>query len=176
MSMSTRPCAHCGGDIHYLARSDARYCATRCRVAARRARFRQSFPPVMAERHSWVRADGKRPIQPSGRPASTTDPTTWATFAEVQSGAGDGFGIMLGDGLGCYDFDDADLADVARFVRERVGEPVLFAERSMSGRGVHVFVQADPQSGWRRVIDGLSVEYYSRARFIRTTGSRLDPL
>ena len=128
----------------------------------------------MIERRSWVRAVGKRPIQPSGRSASTTDPTTWTTFAEVQSGAGDGFGIMLGEGLGCYDFDNADLADVARFVRDRVSEPIVFAERSMSGRGVHVFVLAGARPGWRRVVDGLSVEFYSRARFIRVTGDEVQ--
>lgn len=119
----------------------------------------------MTDRRAWVRADGKRPIQVDGFPASSTDPDTWAGFAQVQRGAGDGFGIMLGGGLGCYDFDDKS----DEFVRDYVSgipEPVVFAERSMSGRGVHVFVLADEGRGWKR--DG--VERYSRARFIRTTG------
>ena len=74
----------------------------------------------------WTRRVGKRPVMIDGRPASSTDPKTWGTFAEVQRGAGDGFGVMLGDGLACYDLDhclvggkvaDSRAAEVLRTVR-----------------------------------------------------------
>ncbi len=121
----------------------------------------------------WVRADGKRPITTTGRPASSTNPRTWSTYDEVRtSTAGDGFGVMLGDGLGCYDLDHVTDTQAREFAAT-IPEPILFAERSMSGGGVHVFVQAPEAPGRRAVQLGVSIEKYTRARFIRTTLDRL---
>lgn len=124
----------------------------------------------MTVRSRWTRADGKRPIQPTGRAASSTDPRTWSLFAEVQAGAGDGFGIMLGDGLGCYDLDDVSDLEARDFI-DSVSEPIVFAERSMSGRGVHVFIEASAAPGRKTIVGGISVERYTQERFIRVTGS-----
>lgn len=152
-----------------------RFCSPRCRTAAHRERKRaaNAIPAGMRERVRWVRADGKRPIRADGRPASSTDPSTWAMFEDVQTGAGDGFGVMLGSGLGCYDLDDVTDAQAREFA-DGVAEPVVFVERSMSGRGVHVFIEANEASGWKRTVNGISVERYTRGRFIRMTGVALD--
>lgn len=72
---------------------------------------------------------------------------------------------MLGDGLGCYDLDHVT-DGAARQIIADIPERVIFLERSMSGAGVHVFVEAPEGPGRRR--DG--VERYTRARFIRVTG------
>ncbi|NKY08932.1 DNA primase [Cellulomonas hominis] len=121
----------------------------------------------------WVRADGKRPITISGRPASSTKPVTWSSLEAVRaSSAGDGFGVMLGDGLGCYDLDHVTDEQVRAFV-STLPEPVVLIERSRSGTGAHVFVQAEETRGWRRTIDGMNVERYTRHRFIRTTLERI---
>lgn len=79
---------------------------------------------------------------------------------------------MLGAGLGCYDLDHCSPED-ARDVVAAIPERVLFVERSMSGDGVHVFVEAPEAPGWRRTVAGVHVERYTRARFIRVTGDRL---
>src|SRR5699024_4692321 len=121
----------------------------------------------------WARADGKRPIRPDGSPASSTDPSTWSEFWEVQFGAGDGCGVMLGNGLGVYDLDDVADEQVREFVAG-VEEPVVFVERSVSGRGAHVFIEAPEDVGWKRAIDNVKVERYSRARFVRVTGVRFE--
>lgn len=76
---------------------------------------------------------------------------------------------MMGDGLGAYDLDHVTDAEAHAFIAT-VSEPILYAERSMSGRGVHVFIAADEAAGWKRQIGGVSVERYTRARFIATTG------
>lgn len=160
-----------------LARADADYCSTRCRVAAHRARKRAQLPHELVDAPRWVRADGKRPITTTGTPASSTDATTWSTYAAARrSQAGDGLGVMLGDGLGCYDLDHVTDVQAAAFVRT-VTERVLYVERSLSGDGVHVFVEAAEERGWRRTLqlDGepISVERYTRERFIRVTLERL---
>lgn len=127
----------------------------------------------MTARTAWVRADGKRPIQCNGRPASSTDPRTWARLSAVRaSKAGNGIGIMLGDGLGCYDLDHClhgnRLEPWAAEAVASISEPVLWVERSMSGSGLHLFVEAPAGPGSRRG----GVERYTRERFIRVTGDR----
>lgn len=162
-------CGNCGGSVK-LARAGARFCSTRCRVAAHRRRV----PESLARLHRWTRADGKRPVTVSGDPASSTDPATWASFATVQAGAGDGFGVMLGDGLGCLDLDHCLDGDVlAGWARERMDAlrvPVLFIERSVSGAGLHVFT-AEPEG---RSVQGGWGGHYRHSRFIRVTGARFD--
>lgn len=159
-----------------------RLCSARCRKRASRRRqaARPTFPAEMTGRRAWTRAEGKRPVMMSGQAASTTNPRTWATFPEVQDGAGDGFGIMLGGGLGCYDLDGAlddrgRLKGWARDVLEGIPEPVVFREVSRSGRGLHVFVLAEESPGLRRPMpDGGGVERYSRGRFILVTGHKYE--
>lgn len=147
----------------------ASYCSNACRQRAYRAR---QVPAEMRGRR-WVRCVGKRPVRVNGRPASSTDPATWSRFETVRdSGAGNGFGVMLGGGLGCYDLDHVSDEQVRAFARA-VPERILLVERSMSGEGAHIFVVAPEDRGWRRTVDGLSVERYTRERFIRTTLERI---
>ncbi|WP_282441511.1 bifunctional DNA primase/polymerase [Corynebacterium antarcticum] len=118
----------------------------------------------------WVRAVGKRPVTTAGTPASSTDPSTWTTYRDVQaSQAGDGLGIMLGGGIACIDLDhcltdDGDLSDRARRIVDAV--PGAWIEKSRSGTGLHIFGYL-PES---RGICREGVEIYSRARFILITG------
>lgn len=161
-------CERCGERLSIPSRGRSpRFCSSRCRVAAHRAR-KPRLPARMTGVRRWVRADGKRPVMVDGSPASSTDPSTWASFSEVQSGAGDGYGIMLGGGLGCWDLDDCFeggvLAGWARSILDEA-DP-LHVERSVSGRGLHIFVDAVEGPGSRRG----NVEFYSRGRFIRVTG------
>lgn len=161
-------CEECGA---YLGVSQAhggsqmRYCSSACRQRAYRER--QAIAAELKAMPRWVRAAGKRPIMPDGRPASTTDPSTWSPYDRVVSGAGDGLGIMLGDGLACYDIDHCLGNDQLPELLARVREPIIFAEISVSGTGLHIFVRSHAKSYKR---DGI--EFYSRARFIRMTGRR----
>ena len=168
-------CEQCGGHFESAgARGRTpRFCSAACKQKSYRER-RAGVKRLRAlSVGRWVRADGKRPVMVDGSAASSTNPATWASFAEVQSGAGDGFGVVLdGSGLGCYDFDNCFDGDVLKpAVREfiaGIAYPIVYVERSMSGNGLHVFVEAEKQRGFRR--DG--VEFYAWGRFIRTT---LDP-
>ncbi len=79
---------------------------------------------------------------------------------------------MLGDGLACWDLDGVldggVLHPEAECVLAEVGEGALWVERSMSGRGLHVFVNGGGQS-----VVGSRVSYYSHSRFIAVAGDRL---
>src|SRR5690606_14681874 len=98
-------CERCGTEVKVAGRGRTpRFCSGACRAAARRARPR--LPRELTARARWVRHDRKRPITRDGRPASSTDPSTWSTYREAaRSKAGDGLGFVLGDGIACLDID-----------------------------------------------------------------------
>lgn len=80
---------------------------------------------------------------------------------------------MLGGGLACWDLDDVlspegEVHPDAVAVLESVGRRALWVERSMSSRGLHVFVRGEEEPA--RV--GARVSYYSWGRFIAVTGER----
>ena len=165
-------CEQCGGHFESTgARGRTpRFCSAACKQKSYRAR-RAGVKRLQAlSVGRWVRASGKRPVMVDGSAASSTNPATWASFAEVQAGAGDGFGVVLdGSGLGCYDFDDCFddgvLKPAVRDFIDSIAYPIVYIERSVSGNGLHVFVEAEKQRGFRR--DG--VEFYTWGRFIKTT-------
>ena len=163
-------CQQCSAHIEIKHGRRPKFCSGKCRQRAHRERRSQIERLKSLSVGRWVRADGKRPVMVDGSAASSTNPVTWASFAEVQkSNAGDGFGVVLdGSGLGCYDFDncfdDGVLKPAVREFIAGIAYPIVYVERSVSGNGLHVFVEAEKQRGFRR--DG--VEFYTWGRFIRT--------
>ncbi|MEZ5152110.1 hypothetical protein [Rhodococcus zopfii] len=139
-------------------------------------RDRKRLPAELVAEDRWVRRDGKRPITPAGRPASSTDARTWSPLAaaDAPSARGDGLGFVLnGDGIACIDIDHCVRADgslepwAARLLR-RV--PPTWIEVSPSGTGLHVWGLATVGAG--RVIkmsNGIGVEVYDRGRYITVT-------
>src|SRR5690625_554648 len=129
MGMRSR-CERCGSDfVATGARGRTpRFCSGRCRVSAHRAK--PTLPAALTSLPRWTARDGKRPVRPDGRAASSTDPTTWCTYAQV---ADQPHGIMLGDGLGCYDLDGViddggQLHPDAAAVLNTVGDTALWVE------------------------------------------------
>ena len=163
-------CQQCSAHIEIKHGRRPKFCSGKCRQRAHRERRSQIERLKSLSVGRWVRADGKRPVMVDGSAASSTNPATWASFAEVQSGAGDGFGVVLdGSGLGCFDFDNCfDNGELKPAVRDFIAGiacPIVYVERSVSGNGLHVFVEAEKQRGFRS--DG--VEFHSWGRFIRMT-------
>lgn len=158
-----------------LARVDAKTCSARCRKAWSRRGL--AIPHELTSHDRWIRRSAtKMPLTVRGAAASSTDPTTWATFSEaVESQAGVGLGFVLnGDGLGCYDLDHCFTNGVLSAAAESFvkATPHFYAEVSPSGDGLHLWVFADSQRGWKRTIDGLRVEFYTRGRYMTVTGQR----
>lgn len=165
----------------HLPREGAKFCTSKCRVYAyRAAKRRPAFPEAMTGRRRWVRRDAdKVPLTGAGRYASSTNSRTWASFEHVsKSSVGVGMGFVLGDGVGCWDFDhcivDGELTAWAREAIAAISEPIIFSEVSQSGEGVHVFVNA-PEGPGRKIRDGeRNIEFYSAGRYIAVTGNKLN--
>ena len=119
----------------------------------------------------------KVPIQLNGRNASSTDPATWGSFHDAsRSSVGDGLGWVIGAGIGCLDlddcFDDAGrLSEFAQSVIEEHCPAAILIEKSLSGKGVHIFMPMSPGAGTRR--DEIETYPPDSGRFIAVTGDRL---
>jgi len=157
------------------------------------------IPDELISRPQWlVAGPTKAPlgIDAHGRTynGSVTDPRTWCSFSVAaryayEHGLSIGYVISDTDPYCCIDLDWTDAESQAR-----KGKPIdpskwstpadanrynfimqafaSYTERSVSGKGLHVWVRADIGEGRRR--DG--VEVYSQARFIVCTGDRLAGL
>ena len=173
--MDLRLCELCGSQF-FLARSDARFCSTKCRVYYNRGH--RGIPQVLRSRHRWVRfSSSKVPLRVSGGNASSTDPSTWATYDEaVSSRIGVGLGFVLnGDGIGCFDIDhcfiDGKPTDAAIAFVSSVSP--FYVEVSPSGDGLHAWVYAEKSDGFRRQVGGLNVEFYTHSRYLTVTGKHI---
>ena len=173
-------CDECGEVVPVRSGRVPKFCSGACRQRAYRARKRAerdaapTLPARMTGVRRWVRAAGKRPFRVDGRWASSTKDWTWASFDEVQSGFGDGMGVMLGDGLACLDLDNCfdDGGSLLWWADEAavgVSDP-LWVELSVSGNGLHVFFECHEGQGRVRKYGAGEAALYSRARFILVTG------
>jgi hypothetical protein len=174
-------CENCGESI-LIARSDAKFCSTRCRVAMHRREKSSPIPSGLRSRPRWVRWETvirggkptKRPLQVIGAGASSTDSDTWASYTEVLSSVvGEGIGFVVGDGIGCIDLDHCLIDGIPSLAAADFLAiyPHNYIEISPSGDGLHIWGTAEPQRGRRLTLDGLSVEWYSQERYITVTSN-----
>lgn len=165
-------CEECGRPLDvFKAGRPSRYCSSACRQRAYRRRKAVKLPDDMLAARRWVAADGKRPVMVDGSPASSTRSETWTDHSSVERNP---FGFMLGAGFACIDLDYC-LNQRGRpypWAQEIIkSAPGAYVERSVSGRGLHIFGLL-PEGPGKRV---GRVEYYSTARFIRMTGKVYRP-
>jgi hypothetical protein len=121
----------------------------------------------------------KVPFAPNGKPANTTDRSTWSSYGECSAaynqGGFDGIGFVFDgevgtDGL-CYcgvDFD-ACVVDgkVQSLALARIKRLDTYTECSVSGTGFHCITRADPL---KRIVKFDGVEIYTNARYFTFTG------
>lgn len=180
MKTSLKACEHCGSDLPLMARQHARFCDTRCRSKAHRARKTQ-LPAELTDRDRWIRRSAtKVPLTTGGMPASSTDPRTWSSYKDAAaSTAGVGLGFVLSDrdDVVCLDLDHClntltgRLAPWAAAILRDAG--ATYVEVSPSGDGLHIFGYATVRQGRRiRRPDGTAVEIYGTGRYITVTGRR----
>jgi putative DNA primase/helicase len=145
-------------------------------------------PAELKARSQWVAWDyatfpgdkkpRKLPISPSsGRPAKTTDPSTWGTFEDAlarhdEDGlSGLGFVFTAGDEYCGIDLDNVVLATDPPHIKSEAAEIVnqidSYTELSPSGTGVHIIAKGR-LSGRGRKRGGI--EIYDRERYFTMTG------
>ena len=125
----------------------------------------------------------KIPFQVNGKPADTTDPSTWTSFeatcAKYEAGgyAGIGFvfdGTIGEDGL-CYVGIDLDGCIVDGVLQEPARSQIkqlnTYTELSPSGTGVHIIVRAKPLRAYKS--GDSKVEVYCDKRYFTFTGQTL---
>lgn len=159
-------CEACGEPLEIQkAGRPSKFCSNACRQWAYRQRRARRIPPEMVAACRWAKSDGKRPVTITGAPASSTDPAGWCGYEDVKTGP---HGFMLGGGFACIDLDQClnRRGVIARWALAIIkAVPGAFVEKSISGKGLHVFGLA-PEGPGRRI---GPVEWYSSSRFIRMT-------
>jgi primase-polymerase (primpol)-like protein len=139
------------------------------------------MPREMTTRARWVRYTARKvPLTTHGRPASSTDPSTWSDFPRAyrsRVGVGVGYVLAKGDGIVCLDLDHVVQEDgsLVGWAAALLGQmPDTYVEVSASGRGLHVFGWGSLPGRGRRwsYADGTGLEVYADARYIAMTGHR----
>ena len=152
-----------------------------------------NIPNELKQLNQWVCANegSKVPMQ-ANRPyaASSTDPTTWASFEDalwaVEHGYYDYLGFVFNDnGIVGIDLDDAiqytevttvganetlRYKVVSDLAKEIMGTCRSYIEVSKSGTGLHIFVKGDIPFKGKNNLAG--VEIYKTARFFIMTGDK----
>jgi predicted P-loop ATPase len=138
-----------------------------------------------------TRKDGKLTKPPfrsdvPDRPASSIDPTTWATFEVAlrtyEEGKADGVGIcLLGSDLVALDLDncrDPQTGAIVPAVRRLIERARSYCEITPSGSGVRVIGRGNGTKVHRKQAvpggNGASIEIYRKAeRYITVTGAAI---
>lgn len=119
----------------------------------------------------------KVPYSPlTGKRASTTDPSTWAAYAQCSSHQRIGYVFSADDPYAGIDLDDCldpDTGEVGRVAGVVLGYLGTYAEVSPSGRGVKLVARGRLPEG-RRQSRTLGIEMYDEKRFFALTGERLS--
>lgn len=143
-----------------------------------------AFAPYVDQHRwvSWVDEDGKKlPINPTCRHrnrASSTDPTTWATFDwAVQSVkrfglSGVGFVFLEGDDIVGVDLDDCRhpiTGEITGWAWDIVKALDSYAEISPSGTGLKVWVKSHDLTRAHKD-NAIGIEIYPHGRYFTVTG------
>ena len=140
----------------------------------------ENIPQELRVLKQWVCANdsSKIPMQATRPyPASSTDPSTWASFEDalwaVEHGYYDYIGFVFNDnGIVGIDLDDAIENDCLSSLASEIYDLCWsYAEVSKSGTGIHLFVKGDIPFKGKNNLAG--VEMYKTARFFIMTGNSM---
>lgn len=136
----------------------------------------ENIPHELRTLPQWVRRDAnKRPLNPrTGALASPTNPNDWGTWHEAAAssfGVGVGFVFTDSDPYTGIDLDVAEGESPTEEQQTIYNEFDSYAERSPSGRGLHIIVRGKVPAGRRQ----KGIEVYSSGRYFTMTGNTERP-
>jgi hypothetical protein len=155
-----------------------------------------NIPAELKDRPQWVvwkrvARDGKPtkiPYQVNGRPASSTDPATWASFPAVldavkadRSLSGIGYVFSKHDPYVGVDLDNCrnkETGELSPWAQKLINEFDTYAEVSPSKTGVKLWLNGSlptDQTGKRTNYETGQVELYQSGRYFAVTGQALKP-
>lgn len=142
----------------------------------------RDLPQWVVWHYTWH--DGKWTKPPYdvrvGELASTTDPSTWASFEVVwtayQTGEYDGIGLALREANGLVGIDldhcrDPDSGDIDAWALDIVQDIETYTEVSPSGTGLRLFTRGTLPPHGRKQGD---IEVYIGGRYLTITGCHLE--
>lgn len=157
--------------------------------AEREKALRAAVPDEMKARKNWVAVKtwksvekdklSKRPIDcNTGNYAESDNPETWTTFDKAleyvreHGGTTVAYALDGKDKVSCVDIDrcfdeNGELSETAKEALKRSG--ATYAERSVSGNGLHIFGKTDGMD-LRTFSKGGDLEFYQKEQFIAMTG------
>jgi hypothetical protein len=117
----------------------------------------------------------------TGAKADTTDPKSWATYAEAEAFAishgMDGVGFCLGEDcvFAAYDLDDCynpGTGEFAPWAQDVIDLGETYAEYSPSGTGMRLFSLTIPEK--TETYRPAGVEVYRKLRYLTVTGNHIE--
>ncbi len=157
--------------------------------AEREKALRAAVPDEMKARKNWVAVKtwksaekdklSKRPIDcNTGNYAESDNPKTWTTFDKAleyvreHGGTTVAYALDGKDNVSCVDIDrcfdeNGELSETAKEALKKSG--ATYAERSVSGNGLHIFGKTDGMD-LRTFSKGGDLEFYQKEQFIAMTG------
>ena len=153
------------------------------------SRLRRIAPREMLQKPNWVVVRTQENVDTgrlnkylidvhTGKGAKSNDASTWADFDTACAYAKENGGVALAyaldgkDKIACIDLDgcfneNGELSDLAKDALARGGN--TYTERSVSGKGVHIFGKTDGMKLRAFSKDG-DLEFYQNSHFITMTG------
>jgi putative DNA primase/helicase len=154
------------------------------------------IPAELRAKPNWVRwkletvngRSTKVPYQLSGAKASSTDPTTWATYDAISSGAvlseNQGIGVVTDGSFVGFDLDgcrNPQTGEIKEWAQRIINSLGTYTEVTPSGYGMRVYTLGQlPENSPRRFSltptagfgDKVAIEVYDKERYFTVTGNR----
>ncbi len=152
--------------------------------------YSKNIPPELKAKKQWVcyrtkRQEGKTAkfmISPvTGEFAKSNEANTWtdydSAFRYMVAKRLEGLAFVLTEGLVFVDIDHVadENGNIGEFALKILEElPDTYAERSVSGKGVHIFCYGKLPENARKRNDEIGLEMYDTRRFVCITGDLID--
>ena len=120
---------------------------------------------------SLTNKEKKIPIMPNGKPASSTNPSTWSTYDDCVESKYGGLGFVLtkqAPTISCIDLDHCvENGVISQYALQVLRFFASGSEISQSGTGIHIFGYGEIPAA----IKTKKIEVYSTGRYIAITGN-----